>query len=120
MFAFVRGADDGTAIVHLVNQNCRADADEAESYRNVTVDLNRPSRWEPLTEVTWHEPGAEPVRVEPERHGTVIRVTVPRLGAWGMLRLRRGTTLAVAGSSGSPIGSDAARDADHRTDAIGE
>jgi hypothetical protein len=90
IYAFPRMAKDKSSIaVHLVNWNELQGGAQADNYKYVTLTLRHPKRWGPLREVLYYEPGCEPVPIEPEFHEDTIRLTVPKLGTWGILVLRR-------------------------------
>jgi hypothetical protein len=86
VFLFPRASATGP-IIHVVNWNASPDGGQTNVYRNTTVTLRHPDRWGPLGRVTYHQPGEPAIDLEPEVHADVIRITLPRLATWGILKL---------------------------------
>jgi hypothetical protein len=90
IYAFPRVAKEKSSIaIHLVNWNELQGGKQVDHFKYMTLTLRHPQRWGTLLDVRYFEPGAEPVPVEPELHQDSIRLTVPKLGTWGILLLRR-------------------------------
>jgi len=86
VFLFPRTSATGP-IIHVVNWNASPDGGQTDVYRNTTVTLRHPDRWGPLGRVTYHQPGEPAIDLEPEVHADAIRITLPRLATWGILKL---------------------------------
>ena len=94
VYAFMRvkpQADARSAVVHIVNWNPRPDGRAADPFAHVTVRLLRPPRWGEGLKAKYYAPGRKrAVDVQPEVHRDYVRITLPRLDAWGVLELRPG------------------------------
>ncbi len=86
VFLFPRASATGP-IIHVVNWNASPDGRQTDVYRNTNVTLRHPDRWGPLGRVTYYQPGEPAIDLEPEVHADVIRITLPRLATWGILKL---------------------------------
>ncbi|NUQ01379.1 MAG: hypothetical protein HUU35_16165, partial [Armatimonadetes bacterium] len=85
VYAFPRGG--AQTVIHLVNTSERPDGRGPQSYGHVTVGLRHPERWGSLRGATWYAPGRPAVAIDPEVHPDLVRLTVPSLATWGILRL---------------------------------
>ncbi len=88
VYVFPRRTDDGTVIVHVVNWNLSPDLARPEAFAHVTVSLRHPERWGRLGTATYWQPGQPPEELAPEPHPDCLRITLPRLGTWGILSLK--------------------------------
>jgi hypothetical protein len=89
LYAFLRvNRDARSAAIHVVNWNLAPDGERAEPFRNVTVTLLHPERWDAAKQAVWHAPGQPPVPLTPERHADCIRLTLPQVATWGIIELR--------------------------------
>ena len=89
LYAFLRvDRGRGTAAIHVVNWNLGvSEAERAEPYGNVTLALLRPDRWGAVSNAVWHAPSQTPVTLVPERHADCIRLTLPQIRTWGVIKL---------------------------------
>ncbi len=77
-----------SAVIHLLNWNAKPDNASNETYRHVTLTLKQLERWGPISTAVYHQPGAPVAKLELERHGDSIRLTVPELATWGAIELK--------------------------------
>ncbi len=90
VYAFPRVAKNKSSIaIHLVNWNETQAGAREDTFNFVTLTLRHLRRWGPLRDAAYFEPGKDPVAIQPEPHEGFVRLTVPRLGTWGILVLRR-------------------------------
>jgi len=96
IYAFLRVRKDGQpgAVIHLVNWNAAPGSPEApagtgsEPFGSVTLALMQPVSWGEGLEARYYQPGeAEPLTISPEIHPTMLRLTLPRLGTWGIVEV---------------------------------
>jgi len=78
-------------VCHLLNRMHFGAGGPVRPLRFVSIGL-RPSAClgEQVVSATWHAPGQEPVSLEPELLPGIVRLVVPELGEWGVLRLEFG------------------------------
>ncbi|MBC8869074.1 MAG: hypothetical protein H8E44_06630, partial [Planctomycetes bacterium] len=85
VYAFVRTRPN-SAVIHLVNWNVAANGPDAFHY--VTLQLPQPKRWGEAPTVTYCEPGrSSGIKIEPERHASMLRITVPQIETWGIVEI---------------------------------
>jgi len=69
----------------MANWNTTVDA-AADAFQYVTLRLPQPERWGDAPTVTYYEPGrSSSIKLEPEPHATMLRITVPRIETWGIV-----------------------------------
>jgi hypothetical protein len=91
VLAFVRTKprEPASFAIHLVNWDLTPDGSANEAYGGVTVALLNASFWGRVTQARYFEPGVDGATEIPlERHPHLTRLTVPHLGAWGILEVR--------------------------------
>ncbi len=87
-FPRVKPGDPPSCLIHLVNWDFTPDLAAAEEYASVTVSLQHPELWGPTKSARYYQPGAPgPVELKLEKHPQCLRITVPRLHTWGIIRL---------------------------------
>lgn len=88
VYAFPRvNGKTHSAAIHLVNWNLAASTERAECYRNITLTMLQPPRWGAFKSAVWLQPGLAPVPLTPERHADSVRLTLPQLETWGVVKL---------------------------------
>jgi len=58
-----------------------------ETSPGLRQQLSRGLWLESLGRVTYHQPGEPAIDLEPEVHADAIRITLPRLATWGILKV---------------------------------
>ena len=57
-------------------------------FGHVTLQLQHPERWGEALRARYYQPGQEGgIALTPEVHPRIIRITLPRLGAWGVVEI---------------------------------
>ncbi|MDZ8119091.1 hypothetical protein [Pontiella agarivorans] len=79
-------------VCHLLNENYQADRDSMKEQRKFTVTLPASLVPTDIKRATLLKPGEDPVECKVVKGREGIRVTVPSLDVWAMLRLDKGRT----------------------------
>ncbi|MBN1676021.1 MAG: hypothetical protein JXR37_33565 [Kiritimatiellae bacterium] len=84
---FPRQADDGRAVVHLVNVDYDQEKDRVSPKKNLRVQLPKAILQGVAGEACLIRPGAEPLPVAASEAGECISLEVPELDLWGAVKL---------------------------------
>ena len=76
------------AVVHLLNWELTPDLSGVETFEHVTVSLQEGAFGAQIAGAEYYEPGQTQAQtLTVERHSGYVRITVPALRTWGIVKL---------------------------------
>ena len=86
VYAFLR-VKPNAAVIHLANWNTTAEG-LVDPFGHVTLQLPQSAIWGETPKATYYEPNQPTgMRLEPEFHKDILRITVPKLNTWGIVEI---------------------------------